>query len=60
MKFNKTAFMKALGILALSWLALPILYYIFCKRGEKNDRNLDKPGDNGNINVHSDQNGSSE
>lgn len=45
MKFNKIAFMKALGILALSWLALPILYYMFCKREVKNDEKETIPGE---------------
>ena len=34
MKFalDKVALGKAIGVLAMSWLALPVLYYMFCKR----------------------------
>ena len=34
---NKKAFGKALGLVLLSWLALPILYFMFCKKEKKNE-----------------------
>lgn len=36
-KLDKIAFMKALGLVCLSWLALPILYYMFKKKEIKED-----------------------
>ena len=39
MKFtlDKVALGKAIGVLAMSWFALPVLYYMFCKKGEKEE-----------------------
>ena len=57
MKVNKKAFGKALGLVCLSWLALPILYVMFCKKEvkEEDDRHTDKLGDNGDSDIHSDE-----
>ena len=47
MKFrlDKVALGKAIGVLAMSWLALPVLYYMFSKKGE--DEGEEKDSENG-------------
>ena len=44
LKVNKKALAKAIGVLAMSWLALPVLYYMFCKKGEKEENGEEEPG----------------
>ena len=39
MKVNKMALGKALGVMAMSWFALPIVYYLFCKKEVKKEEN---------------------
>jgi hypothetical protein len=36
-KIDKVALGKAIGVLAIGWLALPILYFMFKKKEVKND-----------------------
>jgi hypothetical protein len=35
---DKTAFAKAVVICGMSWLAIPVLYYMFLKREREDDK----------------------
>lgn len=54
-KIDRILLAKAIGICALGWLAVPLIYIILCKNEKKNDRHVDKSGHNGDSGVHSDE-----
>ena len=49
---DKIALGKAVGVLAMSWLALPLLYIMFKKKGVKKEENETTSGGRGEDSVH--------
>lgn len=44
MKIDKAALIKAIGICAMSWLAVPVIYYILVKRKPKEEEVKENEG----------------
>ena len=49
MKIDKSVLAKAVGIMLLGWLALPIIYYILLKRKNEKTETVPSEGREDNI-----------